>query len=78
MPWLLSGAALVLALLAVVHGSRLARRLQRLSQAYWELRYEHDQLRARLEAAHLLGREGDDHEPPPPQQAYVPLSSVRR
>jgi hypothetical protein len=78
MSWLLSGAALVLALAAVVRSSRLSRRFQRLSQAHWELRYEHDQLRARLDAASGSGRTGDDPGPPSPRQAFVPLSSLRQ
>ena len=47
--WLVSGAALVLALFAWARCGRLSRRLARVTRAYWELRYEHDQLRDRVE-----------------------------
>jgi hypothetical protein len=62
----------------------VSKRLERLSESYWELRYEHGQLRsriARLEPApgeHVPG----EHEQQPRAQsgatAFVPLSSLKR
>jgi hypothetical protein len=52
--WLLTGAAFIVALGAFARVRRVSKRLERLSESYWELRYEHGQLRsriARLEAA---------------------------
>ena len=46
--WLLTAAAALLAGAALAKARRLARRLERLTESYWELRYEHGQLRARV------------------------------
>ncbi len=46
--WLLTGAALVLAGAALLVARRQSKRLERLTESYWELRYEHGQLRARV------------------------------
>jgi hypothetical protein len=77
--WLLTGAALLLAAAAFAKARRLARRLERLTESYWELRYEHGQLRARINRL--------DPEPSaavaeptaaPGVTAFVPLSSLKR
>ena len=78
-----TGAALLLALVAFVRTRRMAKRLERLTESYWELRYEQSQLRiqvARLEAP-AAGDVGD--EPGVPLRpagggAFVPLSSLKR
>ena len=77
--WLLSGIAIAVALIALAKARRLAKRLERLTESYWELRYEHGQLRARVNRL--------DPEQAPPQAeagpqagaiAFVPLSSLKR
>jgi len=68
----------VVAAAALLKARRVARRLERLTESYWELRYEHGQLRARV--ARL------DPEPAPASPdpraaagtAFVPLSSLKR
>jgi hypothetical protein len=56
---------------------RLARRLERLTESYWELRYELGQLRSRINRL-------DPEESPAPEAtprgatAFVPLSSLKR
>lgn len=78
--WLLSTAAALVAVAALVRARRVAKRLERLTESYWELRYEHGQLRSRL--AKLEPREGPDAaaDTPPAQggSQFVPLSSLRR
>jgi hypothetical protein len=77
--WLLTGAALLLAAAAFAKARRLARRLERLTESYWELRYEHGQLRARL---NRLDPEPSaaaaDPTAAPGVTAFVPLSSLKR
>jgi hypothetical protein len=57
--WLLSGIAIAVALIALAKARRLAKRLERLTESYWELRYEHGQLRARVNRL-------DPEQPPQP------------
>ena len=45
--WLVAGIGVAVALAALAKARRLARRLERLTESYWELRYEHGQLRSR-------------------------------
>jgi predicted NodU family carbamoyl transferase len=76
--WLLAGAALAAALVAWRQARATARRLDQLTQMYWELRYQHGELRVKVQR--LSG------EPPPAVQAaddgpppgFVPLSSLKR
>ncbi len=74
--WLLTGAAVVLAGVAFVKARRLRKRLERLTESYWELRYEHGQLRARVNRI-----DPEQPAPPaaePPATNFIPLSSLKR
>jgi len=76
--WLLTGAALVTAVAALLKARRVARRLERLTESYWELRYEHGQLRARV--ARLDPEQASAAADPRTAgtTAFVPLSSLKR
>jgi hypothetical protein len=79
--WLLTGAALLTALGAFLRARRVARRLERLTESYWELRYEYGQLRARIARLEPPATEpGIADAPAPPRTAtnFVPLSSLKR
>ncbi len=77
--WLLTGVSALVAVAALVKARRLARRLERLTESYWELRYEHGQLRARV---NRLDAEQPAAASEPVAQggttAFVPLSSLKR
>jgi hypothetical protein len=75
--WLLTGAAVVLAAVAFVLARRQSKRLERLTESYWELRYEHGQLRARV---NRLDPEQQQAAAPaePPAANFIPLSSLKR
>jgi hypothetical protein len=77
--WLLTVAAVLVALVAFLKMRRLARRLERLTESYWELRYEHGQLRARV---NRLDPDSTATAAEPTAQAspthFVPLSSLKR
>ncbi len=77
--WLLTGAAVVTAAAALVKARRVARRLERLTESYWELRYEHAQLRARL---NRIDPDQAAAAPEAPRQAgvtaFVPLSALKK
>jgi hypothetical protein len=83
--WLLIGAAVLLAATAWARARRASRRLDRLTDSYWELRYEYGQLRARLTALDppQAGNPPANDEPNPEAgpgrgTAFVPLSSLKR
>jgi hypothetical protein len=76
--WLLTVAAILMAAWALVRARRVARRLERLTESYWELKYDHGQLRARV--ARLDPDAPDtpaDSAPGPGTTAFVPLSSLK-
>jgi hypothetical protein len=81
--WLLTGVSVLVALAALAKARRLAKRLERLTESYWELRYEHGQLRSRV---NRLDPEpagpGDPRDAAPHAgggaTAFVPLSSLKR
>jgi hypothetical protein len=77
--WVLSAAAAGIAVVALVRTRRLAKRLERLTASYWELRYDHGQLRARVNRLDPDQTAAPaDTGPAPGQTAFVPLSSLKR
>ena len=77
--WVITGLAVAIALAALLKARRLAKRLERLTESYWELRYDHGQLRARvnrLDPDQQPGAAGPA--PPAGPTAFVPLSSLKR
>ena len=75
--WLLTGAALVLAGAALLVARRQSKRLERLTESYWELRYEHGQLRARVNRVDTEPQAADAAAEPLPTN-FIPLSSLKR
>jgi hypothetical protein len=78
--WFATGVAVVVALAALLRARALSRRLERLSESYWELRYEHGQLRSRIAQLEQPGSgERSVQEPSVAAgTAFVPLSSLKR
>jgi len=79
--WFTSGVAVLVALAAIAHARRLARRLDKLTESYWELRYDYGQLRSRIAQIDPSGpgREAPVQEHAAESQtAFVPLSSLKR
>jgi hypothetical protein len=86
--WVVSGAALLLAIVALAMVRRLAHQFSTLTQSYWELRYDYTRLRSRL--SRLDPEDGavpDSAEAPRPGAgaaapaatvSYVPLSTIRK
>ena len=75
--WVVVGAVFLVAAVAVERARRLSRRLERLKESYWDLRYELGQLQARVTR---LEAERSDPAPPPSPAAsnFAPLSSLKR
>ncbi|HWW84606.1 MAG TPA: hypothetical protein VNZ26_13450 [Vicinamibacterales bacterium] len=78
--WLLTGTAAVVAVLALVRARRLSKRLERLTESYWELRYEHGQLQARVNRLdpETPRQPAEPASPGVGATAFVPLSSLKR
>jgi hypothetical protein len=79
--WLFTGAALLFGVGAFLRTRRVTRRLERLTESYWELRYEYGQLRARvarLEPPVTEPGTSELPEPARPASNFVPLSSLKR
>jgi hypothetical protein len=71
----------LMTVVAFVRLRRASKRLDRLAESYWQVRYEQGQMSARLAR---LEKGLDPAEPPVPaaadrpQTAFVPLSSLRK
>ena len=77
---ILAGVALLVALAALTLARRASRRLEALTQSYWELRYDYTRLRSQV--ARLDPGEPDDApaapEAPGQTVTFVPLSSMKK
>lgn len=80
--WLIACAAFVVALTAWRQARRNATRLAQLTEMYWELRYQHGELRMRVQGtrdtpappgADPGGETGGDR-----GDSFIPLSSLKR
>ena len=76
--WLVTGAALIVAAAAWLTARRTARRLAQLSEMYWELKYQHLELRKQLQGPSPAGAPAAPETPPPARESFVPLASLRR
>ena len=83
LPYFLAAASIVVALLAFARARRVSRRFDRLTESYWELRYEQGQLRARLDRLEGVDAgDGDPHpqkpEKPAESSTFIPLTSLKK
>ena len=79
LPWAVAAAALAVAVASWVLARRNARRLTQLSQMYWELKYQHGELRALVQQ--VTGETSAPAPvpgPPPPADSFIPLASLKR
>jgi hypothetical protein len=79
LPWAVAAAALAVAVASWVLARRNAKRLAQLSQMYWELKYQHGELRAQLQRdAGANPPSVLPHDPPVQADAFIPLASLKR
>ena len=79
MLWIVAGASLVLGLLSWNRSRRLGRRLEQLTQMYWELKYQHGELRVQVQRLTGEGPSSDTGVPPqPPADSFIPLASLKK
>jgi HAMP domain-containing protein len=79
----IAALAAFVAVAALIRARRLSRRVERLSESYWELRYEHGQLSARIARLEAGGERevsvlAQGVPLPPGTAAFVPLSSLKK
>jgi len=68
--WIVTIAALVVAAAALVQARRTARQLAQITEMYWQLKFDHGELKAKV----------DPSTPPAPEpkQTFVPLTQLKR
>jgi hypothetical protein len=68
--WIVTLVSLMVALAAWLHSRRTARQLAEVTRLYWQLKFDHGELKAKV----------DPPEPraASPQQTFVPLSRLRQ
>ena len=68
--WILAISSLLIAVVAFAHSRRTARQLAQITEMYWQLKFDHGELKAKV----------DPPKPatPQPQQTFVPLSSIKK
>jgi hypothetical protein len=76
--WVLVAVATALSVAALLAARRVSQKLDRLTEAYWALRYEHTGLRARVAALEPPAQEAAAPRPPTAGTSFVPLSSLRK
>ena len=79
MEWLWAATLVgwLIALAAFIAARRLSRRVAQLSEQYWELKYDHGELKARIRAIAPTPEE-EAAARPAVQQTFVPLTSLKR
>ena len=77
--WLATAAALLVALAVWVCARRAAKRLDRLAEMYWELKYQYGELRAQAREPGAEPQTGEaPAAPAAPSDGFVPLTSLKR
>jgi hypothetical protein len=79
----LAGLVAALAIVALLVARAAITRLRRMTDSYWELRYETGQLKSRVTRLEVqVGLRPADPEPeapaPPNKTSFVPLSSLKK
>jgi hypothetical protein len=76
--WIVAGVAFLLALAALGAVRRSFRKIEALTQSYWELRYDYTRLRSQVAR---LDPDQAAHPPdpvPPAPVSFVPLASIKK
>ena len=68
--WIVSSLALLIALAALGHARRTARQLAQVTEMYWQLKFDHGELKAKVDPTPQVA--------PQPQQTFVPLTQLKR
>ena len=67
--WILALSSLLIAVVAFAQSRRTARQLALMTEMYWQLKFDHGELKAKVDPPAPVA--------PGPQQTFVPLSSIK-
>jgi hypothetical protein len=77
--WGIAGIALLIAVVALALTRRVARKLEALTQSYWELRYDYTRIRSQVSRLDPGEQEAQEPAAPAPSAVtFVPLSSMKK
>ena len=62
--------ALVVAVAALVYARRVGRQLAQMTEMYWQLKFDHGELKAKVSPPEPAA--------PQPRQTFVPLASMKK
>ena len=68
--WMVAMAGLLMAVLALAYARRMARRVAILEEQYWQLKFDHGELKAKVDPASPPGPES--------KQSFIPLTQLKR
>ena len=68
--WIVAISSLLVAVVALVHSRRTARQLAQITEMYWQLKFDHGELKAKVDPPQPAA--------PQPQQTFIPLSQLKR
>jgi hypothetical protein len=68
--WIVAIGALVAAVVAYAQARRTARQLAQLTEMYWQLKFDHGELKAKVDPAAPVA--------PKPKETFVPLTNLKR
>ena len=76
--WVVTVAALAVAIVAWLTARRALARLTQLSEMHWELKYQHLELRKQVDRMPGSNTPPAPVPQPPAKESFVPLTSLRR
>lgn len=68
--WIVAVVALTVAVVAYVQSRRTARQLAQITEMYWQLKFDHGELKAKVDPAAPAA--------PKPKETFVPLTQLKR
>jgi len=68
--WIVAVSALVVALAALMQARRTARQLAQVTEMYWQLKFDHGELKAKVDPPQPAA--------PEPKATFVPLTQLKR
>ena len=68
--WILAMSSLLIAVVAFAHSRRTARQLAQITEMYWQLKFDHGELKAKVDPSAPAA--------PKPKETFVPLTQLKR